>query len=238
MAERENGATPSALRTTPVRSAPPKLTPRGAATRDRILRTAADLMFANGVGVTLLDEVRVASGVSKSQLYHHFPDKAALVHAVVTKQGTELLERQRQLLARLNSFSGLERWRDATLKRNALRGGAYGCEIGSLASELSDTDEQARLMLTEHFRSWEALLSAGLARMRAAGLLRPEADPDALAVAVMVAVQGGYLLAQTERSPAPMAVALDMALSHVRSYAAETTEPAPRRSRRSRNSSS
>jgi TetR/AcrR family transcriptional repressor of nem operon len=189
-------------------------------TRDRILRTAADLMFVKGAGVTTLDEVRVASGTSKSQLYHHFPDKETLVRAVVTLVGGQLLERQRQQLARLNSFRGLERWRDAILQRNALRGGAYGCEIGSLAAELSDTDEQAREMLAEQFRSWEELLAIGLNRMRDSGLLRPEADPMTLAVAMMAALQGGYLLAQTAHSPEPMAVALDMALNHVRFFAA------------------
>lgn len=197
------------------------MTSRGAATRDRILRIAADLMYVKGVGVTTLDEVRVASGTSKSQLYHHFPDKEALVREVVRLQGQQLLERQRQQLARLSSFRGLQRWRDVMLQRNVLRGSAYGCEIGSLASELSDTDEQARAMLAAHFRSWEELLAAGLARMRDNGLLRPDADPMALAVAVMAAVQGGYLLAQTAHNSEPMAIALDMALMHVRSYATE-----------------
>ena len=60
-----------------------RLTARGSATRERILQAAADLMRANGVAATTLDEVRVASGTSKSQLYRHFPDKDALVHAVI-----------------------------------------------------------------------------------------------------------------------------------------------------------
>jgi TetR/AcrR family transcriptional repressor of nem operon len=217
VADRETEAAPPKLR--PGES--PKLTARGAATRDRILHVAAELMFVRGVAATVLEEVRVASNVSKSQLYNHFPDKESLVRAVVAMRGKDLLEHQRQQLARLNSFRGLERWCDSILKRNTLRGGAYGCEIGSLASELSDTDEQARIMLAEHFRSWEELLAAGLARMRKNGLLRPETDPDTVAVAVMVAVQGGYLLAQTAHSSQPMAIALDMALNQVRSYAAD-----------------
>jgi len=35
----------------------------------------------------------------------------------------------------------------------------------------------------------------------------------------MAALQGGYLLAQTARDVAPMRVALDMALEHVKSFA-------------------
>jgi AcrR family transcriptional regulator len=198
----------------------PRLTARGAATRERILQAAADLMYVKGVGVTTLDEVRAASGTSKSQLYHHFPDKDALVHAVIAMQARLLLDRQQQQLQRLNSLRGLQRWRDAILRRNELRNGAYGCELGSLASELADQDEDARGALAAHFTTWEGLLAAGLERMRHNGTLRPEADPMKLATGIMAALQGGYLLAQTAQDAAPMAVALDMALDHVRSYAA------------------
>jgi AcrR family transcriptional regulator len=203
-----------------------RLTPRGQATRMRILRAAADLMHVKGVGLTTLDDVLVASGTSKSQLYRHFADKEALVHAVVDYQAEQVLSRQGHLLQRLSSFRGLERWREAVLQRNALRDGAYGCEIGSLASELSDTDDAARLSLAEHFATWESLLLEGFQRMKSSGELRSDADPKALATAVMAAVQGGYLLAQLARDVEPMAVALTMAVDHVRSFAADEHPPA------------
>jgi hypothetical protein len=53
------------------------------------------------------------------------------------------------------------------------------------------------------------------------GVLRADADPDALAVGVMAALQGGYLLAQTAHDSGPMRVALGMALDHVRSFTAD-----------------
>jgi AcrR family transcriptional regulator len=198
-----------------------RLTRRGQATRSRILEAAADLMHVKGVGLTTLDDVLVASGTSKSQLYRHFADKEALVHAVIDYQAEQVLARHRRHLERLSSFRGLELWRDAVLQRNALRHGAYGCEIGSLVSELADTDEDGRRALAEHFATWENLLRQGFHRMKDSGQLRDEADPAALATAVMAAVQGGYLLAQLERDVEPMAVALTMAVEHVRSFAAE-----------------
>lgn len=180
-------------------------------------------MYVKGVAATTLDDVRAASGTSKSQLYHHFSDKDALVRDVIEVQAAELLERQQHQLQRLNSLRGLERWRDALVQNNALRNGAYGCPLGSLANELADQDEEARSALAEHFKSWEALLAAGLGRMREAGVLRPDADPDQLATGIMASVQGGYLLAQTARDVTPMKIALDMALDHVKAYATETT---------------
>jgi AcrR family transcriptional regulator len=196
-----------------------RLTERGRATRERILRAAADMMYVKGVNATTLDDVRAASGTSKSQLYRHYPDKDALVRDVVALQAVEVLERQHQLLRRLNSIRGLERWRDAVIENNALRNGAYGCRLGSLAGELADQDEEARQAIARHFETWEGLLEAGLARMKDSGVLRADVDAGELATGLMAALQGGYLLAQTARDVKPMRIALDMAIDHVKAHA-------------------
>ena len=52
----------------------PKLTPKGAATRQRIIEGAAAEIRERGVAVTTLDDVRARTGTSKSQLFHYFPD--------------------------------------------------------------------------------------------------------------------------------------------------------------------
>lgn len=195
-----------------------RLTERGRATRERILRVAADMMYVKGVSSTTLDEVRAASGTSKSQLYRHYADKDALVRDVVTLQAAELLERQHQLLQRLNSLRGLERWRNALIEHNALRNGAYGCPLGSLASELADQDEEVRKAIARHFDTWEGLLDAGLERMKDSGVLRADADAGELATGLMAALQGGYLLAQTAQDVKPMRIALDMAIGHVKAH--------------------
>lgn len=197
-----------------------RLTARGAATRDRIVEAAAELMFLKGVNATTLDDVRAASGTSKSQLYHHFTDKEALVHAVVELRAQQVLSRERDRLAQLHSFSGLQRWRTALVRANALRDGANGCVLGSMANELSDQDEQARSALAETFASWESLIADGLRRMQANGSLRADADADKLATGLMAAVQGGYLLADAARDVEPMETALDMALDHIATYLA------------------
>ncbi|HEY2288323.1 MAG TPA: TetR family transcriptional regulator [Streptosporangiaceae bacterium] len=192
------------------------LTARGAATRDRIVRAAADLMYVKGAGATTLDDIRAATGTSKSQLYRHFPDKDALVRAVIALRGQQVIERETGRLGRFTSYSGLVRWRNALVAASALQGGAYGCALGSMASEVADHDERARIMLADLFRAWEELIAAGLRRMQATGALRPGADPDELAVSLMAAVQGGYLLASTAHDVRPMEISIDMALEHLR----------------------
>jgi AcrR family transcriptional regulator len=199
---------------------PVRRTARGEATRERILRAAVDLMTVKGVAATTLDDVRAASSTSKSQLYNHYPDKDALVQDVIEYQAEDVLTGQGEQLRRLNSIRGLERWRDALIQRSALRNGAYGCRLGSLASELSDQNERARSALAGHFETWRDLIADGLRRMRDSGKLRSDADPERLAIGLMGALQGGYLLAQNEHDVTPMRIALDMAIDHIRSYQA------------------
>jgi TetR/AcrR family transcriptional repressor of nem operon len=192
-----------------------RLTARGAKTRARIVAAAADLMYVKGVGTTTLDDVLAASGVSKSQLYHHFEGKDALVRAVVDHVGACIIERERRALGHVSTIRGLRRWRDALVQNNALQHGAYGCALGSLASEVSDHDALARQALSQLFAEWQGLLVGVLRRLQDRGVLPPEASTDQLATGLMAAVQGGYVLAQTAHDVTPMATSIDMALAHI-----------------------
>ncbi|MDN3355824.1 TetR/AcrR family transcriptional regulator [Actinomadura sp. DC4] len=194
-----------------------RLTARGAATRARILEAAANLMHIKGINATTLDDVRAASGTSKSQLYQHFADKDALVCAVAGLWAQRVLDREQQHLERLSSFSGLQRWRNVLVQLNGAQNGAHGCALGSMANEIADHDEEARAILAATFASWQKLIADGLRRMQDNGTLKPDADPDQIATGLMAALQGGYLLAQTTRDVKPMEVALDMALSNIKS---------------------
>ena len=51
------------------------LTPRGYSSRERILAQAVRLVYEKGVQGTSLDDIRAATAVSKSQLYHYFANK-------------------------------------------------------------------------------------------------------------------------------------------------------------------
>lgn len=51
--------------------------------RDRILATASDLFYRQGIHATGIDEVIASSGVAKATLYNHFESKEALVAAAL-----------------------------------------------------------------------------------------------------------------------------------------------------------
>ena len=197
------------------RPRPRHLTLRGAAVRARIVEAAADLVYSSGVSRTSLDEVMAASGVSKSQLYHYFADKEALIREVIAFQTERVLKAQQPHLDALDSLAALRRWRDAIIRLNRARRGMGGCPVGSLANELANQFESARTLLVGSFEIWGAHIENGLQKMRERGELASTADPHDLAVAILSAIQGGLLLAKTTRTSRPLELAFDMALDHV-----------------------
>jgi len=196
----------------------PRLTERGRATRARIIQAAADLMFSQGVSGTSIPDVLAAAGVSASQLYHYFEDKHALVRAVIAHQTKMALDIQAQFP--LDSIAALEAWRDAIVALQTDRNCKGGCVIGSLASELADSDPQARADLAAGMARWADAIREGLTAMQSRGELRADADPQQLALFVLAALQGGLLLTQVHENAAPIKVALDAAIAHVASFAA------------------
>ena len=197
---------------------PSQATSRGEATRARIVQAAAELVAARGVDGTTLDDVMEASRTSKSQIYHYFADKDALMCAVVKAQSERVLGFQASCLSGVKSLEDLRQWRNQIVKLSRAARGVGGCPIGSLASALADRSEEVREILAGSFRRWESQLAAGLRAMRDRGALSPRAEPADLATAIVSALQGGLLLAQTTRSTRPLELALDMALGHVSAH--------------------
>ena len=103
----------------------PRLTPKGARTRARIVEEAAALIHERGVAGTTLEDVKVAAEVSGSQMYHYFPDKNELVQAVIDYQAETIVTQQRHALA---SANGVEAWRNMVIseaRRTEGKGAAH-----------------------------------------------------------------------------------------------------------------
>jgi AcrR family transcriptional regulator len=196
-----------------------RLTPPGRQTRDRIVHTAADLMYLQGVAGTSIPDIQNAAQVSASQIYHYFGDKQGLIRAVIAHQIEATLNGQRAMLEQLDSFEALRAWCDAFAARLESQGCEGGCEIGSLASELAESDDTTRADLVAAFDRWEAPFRDGLVRMQHRGELHADVDAAALATAMMAAVQGGALLSQLRRSSDPLRQATAAAIGYIESFA-------------------
>ena len=192
-------------------------TGRGRASRERIVERAAELFAERGVTATSLDEVLAAAGAGKSQLYHYFRGRNELVEAAVGLRCAQVLAELTQALGAVASLAELEQ---------ALAGfadgyeqmGLPGCPIGSLAAEVAERNDGARLQAVAAFDAWERLFADALERMRGRGELRADASPAALATALLASIEGGMVLSQTRKDPASLRIAVEAGLAQVRTY--------------------
>src|SRR5271170_5150184 len=105
----------------------PKLTPKGARTRARIVEAAAALIHERGVAAATLDDVKASAGVSGSQMYHFFPDKNDLVQAVIDHQADTIVKQQGDAL---RSPNGVEVWRNMVMISANHTQARGGCPLG------------------------------------------------------------------------------------------------------------
>jgi len=212
-----------------------RLTPKGRATRDRIVQATARLIVTEGVAAFNMDRVRKAAAVSGSQLAHYFTDKSALVRAVITRQIGVVLDFHRQpKLGSLDSFDDFERWLDLNMRYLRRIGFSGTPTYHALTAQLAKSDEATRATLGAGYRQWAELLQQSIQRMKDAGILIPDADPRRLAWVIVSAHQGGGILAYTYRAEWPHADATRFAVNYLRMFAADPEQRTARRPRRPR----
>ena len=212
-----------------------RLTAKGRATRDRIVRAAAELIVTEGLSASNMENVRRAAAVSGSQLAHYFADKRALIRAVIRRQiGVVLDFHQQPKLRGLASFDDFERWIDLNM-RYLRRIGYFGTPTyHALAAQLAKSDDGIREALAAGYWQWIELLAQAIQRMKDAGVLVNGADPRRLALAMVSAHQGGGTLAFIYRAEWPHAEAVRFAVNYLRMFAADPDDRVPRPPRRRR----
>ncbi|OPX08000.1 TetR/AcrR family transcriptional regulator [Mycobacterium sp. AT1] len=221
--------------TTADASANRSFTAKGLATRERILRSAADVLLADGLTTFNLDKVRQAASVSGSQLNHYFDDRQDLIRAVVKRQIEIVLQFHRQpKLGGLDTFEDWERW--ATLNVRYLRKVGYRgtATYHALAGQLAKSDDATRQTFADGYWRWVNLLEDSFARMKSHGLLVNSAQPRQLALVAVSLHQGAGLLAFSYRQEWPLADVTRFVVNYVRMFAKDPDERAPRPARKSR----
>lgn len=204
----------------------PEFTAKGRATRARITKIAADLVFERGVGETSVEDVYRRAKVSSSQIYHYFGDRNGLLRAVVQHQAVKAAECGDPDGAPLDSMAALRAWAQSHVDVQEERHCVGGCAFGSLVGQLSEVEPATQEDFRAGFTRWEQPLVAGLTAMQQRGELRADARPADLAEALMASLQGGLLLTQAQRTHRPLQVALATTLDHIESL----TIPADERS--------
>ena len=168
-------------------------------TRRAILEAAFRVIHRHGFQGMRLDEVVEATGLTKGALYHHFPNKQALGHAVVDEiiagmvheHWTRPLEAAEDpLRCIIETLAGIDERMGEDLT-------VLGCPLNNLAQEMSALDEGFRMRVERVYSQWQGTLEAALGRARAQGSLPPETDVGRLAGFLIAAISGCIGLSKT-----------------------------------------
>ena len=120
--------------------------------RERLLATASDLFYAEGINSVGVDRIVSASNVTLATFYRHFPSKQDLVvsylesiHDVLVERAAAVAERAqgRDLVAELGAEVVAELGHE----------GYRGCAFINAASEFEDPESPVRRVVADH-RRW------------------------------------------------------------------------------------
>ncbi|MGH3643663.1 MAG: TetR/AcrR family transcriptional regulator [Mycobacterium sp.] len=208
-------------------------TAKGLATRERILRSAANVLLAEGLSGFSMDRVRQEASVSGSQITHYFVDRQDLIRAVVERQIEGVLEFHRQSrLGGLDTFEDWERWIDLNMRYLRKIGYRGTATYHTLVGQLAKYDDTTRKTFADGYWRWVTLLEDSFARMKSRGILVKSAQPRDLALVVVCLHQGAGILSYAYREEWPLAEATRFAVDYLRLFAADPAERQPRRPRR------
>lgn len=158
------------------------------APRERLLRTATDLFYREGIHSVGVDRILAEAGVTRATMYRHFKGKEELVEAYLAVEDQTI----RGYFAAAEAAAGadtdlLELVIDG-IAEDVARYHTRGCPFINAAAEYPDPDNPIRRLITEHRRWFRAALE------QAAGG-RTDAPEIAASLALLrdAALVGGYL---------------------------------------------
>ncbi|HEX7937122.1 MAG TPA: TetR/AcrR family transcriptional regulator [Paraburkholderia sp.] len=180
----------------------------GPEAQQHLLRAADELFYREGVRAVGVDAVVERAGVNKMSLYRQFSSKDELVMAYLERKDAQFFGYVEKSFAKHPGEPArqLQQYFDDLAARASLEG-YRGCPFVNVAVEFSDTAHAARQFV---FRNKERLLARLTELATAAGA----GDPETLANALALLIEGVYAASQTYRAgsgpvlAAPKAAAL------------------------------
>jgi AcrR family transcriptional regulator len=191
---------------------------KGAATRLRIMRAAADLFHKQGVAATSPDEILGASRAGKGQFYHYFGSKEGLVHQVLLHYIEGVESGAGPVDYEIHSWEDLQRWFAAHIDMQKHFRMLRGCPFGTIGNGITERDELFRQDLSHLFEIVKNKLRAFFIREKATGRLTADADEDRMADFCIAAIQGAMLMGKIKRNPQSVEAAVRETLAHLRRY--------------------
>ena len=160
--------------------------------RQRILDTASQLFYAEGVRAVGIDLVIDRAKVAKTSLYRHFRTKDDLVAAFLEREDQEFWQQWDAISARhaedpARELDALMQW----VGERVARPGYRGCPQLNVAAEFADPEHPARVISARHRLEQRRRLAVLCKR---AGVRKPEVCASQLSLLVDGAFSSGALL--------------------------------------------
>lgn len=175
--------------TPPIQIDPPLTDLPEAPAKLRILLTAAELFYDEGIRSVGVDRLIAASSVTKATFYKHYGSKDRVITAYVGYRHRLIAESFAGLAdASVSPVDALHAVRDAVLAEIASHS-FRGCPFINAAAEFSDSAHPVRVAVREH-REWYATMLERITR--ALGHPLPGDAADELVLARDGAMSGGY----------------------------------------------
>ena len=191
-----------------------RFTPKGQATRQRIVEGTAEYLRSNDPGAVTLDDVRAVTHTSKGQLFHYFPDgKEQLLLAVAQHEADRVLTDQEPHLSALDTWESWSAWREALLARYRAQG--RDCPLGALMDQVSSTPGAAAVV-SELLSQWQRRVSAGVVTMQGKGAVSVDLDADRIAGAFVAGIQGGVQVLRATGSTDQLESLIDLLVDYLR----------------------
>ncbi|MEV4334760.1 TetR/AcrR family transcriptional regulator [Streptomyces sp. NPDC049597] len=189
--------------------------------RERLLDTAEELFYAEGIRAVGVERIVAESGVGRASFYRHFASKDDLVVAVLRRRD----EAWRAWLAeRVAALGGEPLDVFHALAERFSRADFRGCAFINTMAETADTGSPAYRVAAEHKESVTAYVAGLLADCG-----HPEADE--LARRFVLLMDGAIVTALRERTTAPAHEARDVAAAMLGTGIPTRRSPGKRRPR-------
>jgi len=173
-------------------------------TKERILEVTAELFRRHGYTGTGIKQITANANAPFGSLYHFFPGgKEQLGQEVIRRSGRMYLELFETIFdAAPDAVTGVDDFFTGAAEVLRQTGYADACPIATVALEVASVSEPLREATAEVFESW---IDGASVRLTGVGV--PAGTAREVAILLIAALEGAFILSRALRSTEPVDVA-------------------------------
>lgn len=205
------------------------MTTKGAITKQKIIDASAELFNRKGFGTTSVNDLLNATGVTKGNLYFHFPSKDDVGFEVLRQEHASFMSFLDDALRGETPAECLDNFFQQAIGMHRSKGFVGGCLFGNTALEASDASPAYASLTAETFVAWQEKLRVVLEKAQVSNQIRCDSTPQELAEFIVAVLEGGIMQSRLFKDEGPMRrcvkilrKTLDLSTNQIRLNSVET----------------